>query len=110
MAETLEIKFKDLALTELSREEGAVFRTLILQLWAQCEQIVLDFSCVDFLSVSFLDEAVGKIFLTKPSDEVYNKLKICNLSDSNSSILKSVASARMRQALDREELVNNIQA
>jgi len=106
MDNTIELKIKDICLTEMSREEGAVFRTLITQLWSQCSEIILDFADIDFLSISFLDEAIGKIFLEKPSDEVFTKLKIRNLSDSGSSTLKSIASARVRQFQDQKVVVS----
>ncbi|MDP8239360.1 MAG: STAS-like domain-containing protein [Candidatus Hatepunaea meridiana] len=109
MDSLITIKIKDLLIVEMSREEGAIVRSLILQLWNQCENIVLDFKDVTFASISFLDEAIAKIFLDKPSNEVFAKLKIVEITETKRNFLISMASSRNKQFIKNKKEKANLE-
>ena len=91
------IQVKDLFLTEMSREEGLIFRSFIEQLWDQCDRIILDFQEVTFLSVSFLDEAIAKLFLYRKPSEITLKLLLVNMSSDDKRLLNGISSSRIKQ-------------
>ncbi len=106
MDNTLKIRISELDLLEMSREEGAVLRSMLLQMWDQCSQINMDFADISFTSISFIDEAVAKLFLKLPSDEVFNKLKIVNISTVGREQLNNISSKRIREYREKHKESN----
>jgi len=106
MGNTVKIEISKLHIPEMSREEGAVIRSMLLQIWGQCSNIRLDFSGIDFNSVSFIDEAIAKLFLSMPRDEVLKKLKVLNLTETGVGMLNSISSKRIREYREKHKESN----
>lgn len=91
------IEISKLPIEDMSREEGVMVRSIIEQLWNQCNKIELDFHSVPFTSVSFLDEVIAKLYLGRDKADVMDKIKISNMVKEDGELLLSIVSSRIRQ-------------
>lgn len=106
MDHTVKIEISKLHIPEMSREEGAVIRSMLLQIWGQCSNIRLDFTGINFTSISFIDEAIAKLFLAMPREEVLKKLKVLNLTTTGIEMLNGISSKRIREYREKHKESN----
>jgi maltose-binding protein MalE len=64
----MEINLKDkCAKQTITRDDGSTIARMITDAWDKEEKIVIDFSNILIASVSFLDEAFGKLAFDHPN-------------------------------------------
>jgi len=81
----------------LSREAASPIRREIEANWITAKRILLDFSDIQFVSVSFLDEIIGKLFLHYSMEEVMEKIAPINLEREDLILLGNIVNSRIRQ-------------
>lgn len=91
------MKLKEKIRTDpLSREEGLPIRAEIESVWQSTDRIELDFEAIEFVSPSFLDELVGKLFLSHEPSEVMKKVIPVNLSNGDLIMLGNIVNSRIK--------------
>jgi len=86
-----------ISLQEPSREQAIPLRVEIEALWDDTEKFELDFAGIEFISVSFLDELVAKLFLAYDRQTVMRKVIITNLANEDRILLGNIVNSRIRQ-------------
>jgi len=81
----------------ITREDGQVINDMIVQAWDIEERIVIDFSNILIASVSFLDEAFGKLSFYFPKDILIKKLYFDNIQDYDRALLNDIFISRYHQ-------------
>ena len=98
MDNAIVFKLRELILTdELSREAALPLRLQIEQNWNNAEQIIINFDGLGLLTLSYLDELIGKLFLIYPKKQVMKKLVIKGLSEGNRQFLGNIVTDRIRK-------------
>ena len=98
MDNAIVFKLRKLILSEeLSREAALPLRLQIEQIWDNTEQITIDFNSLGLLTLSYLDELIGKLFLIYRKEDVMKKLVIKGLSEGNRQLLGNIVTDRIRK-------------
>lgn len=81
----------------VTRAEGAKINQMLSDKWNSENTIQIDFSNVLVASVSFMDEAFGKLALKHSKEELQNKLKFKNMVKYDKALLNDILYSRFRQ-------------
>lgn len=81
----------------ITREDGEQINKMINNLWNKEETITIDFSKVLIASVSFLDEAFGKLAFDYPKEVLTKKLSFENLEEYDRALLNDILLSRYHQ-------------
>jgi hypothetical protein len=97
----IEVK-KELGSELVTRAHGKRLRELILNAWAD-PPVVVDFEGLRINSVSFFDEAFGKIALTHSMQEL-KKIESRGLEKFDSALLQDIITSRLSEARKKAPL------
>jgi hypothetical protein len=88
-----------------SRTEGKKMRAYITRRWQHYDQITIDFEGLDVASVSFLDEAFGRLSELYTIKEMKSKLSFIGLDSDDRKLLNYIIISRLKEkeSLDTEE-------
>lgn len=81
----------------VTREEGQVINQILTEQWDLTDQFQLDFGNLLIASVSFIDEAFGKLALCHSSDDLKRKLVFKNMVPYDRKLLNDIIISRLRQ-------------
>ncbi|MCK4820808.1 STAS-like domain-containing protein [bacterium] len=81
----------------ITREDGEQINKMINDLWNKEETITIGFSKVLIASVSFLDEAFGKLAFDYPKEVLTKKLSFENLEEYDRALLNDILLSRYHQ-------------
>ncbi len=81
-----------------TRLDGKVIREKIMREIERGEKVFLDFSDVELVAGSFVDECLGILITEQGFDYVKNKISIKNSNASVTIVLKEVMKNRLRHA------------
>ena len=81
----------------VTRTDGEKIYTLLTQAWDTEEVFSVNFGNILIASVSFMDEAFGKLATQYTKEELQAKLKFENIVEYDRALLNDVLLARLRQ-------------
>jgi hypothetical protein len=81
----------------ITRAEGEKINRIISKNWNQENLFYIDFDSVLVASVSFMDEAFGKLALMHTKEEMQGKLKFENILDYDRALINDIVYSRFRQ-------------
>lgn len=81
----------------VTRDDGQVIRNLIDSYWNQSDKIKLDFGNILVASVSFLDEAIGKLALTYSRQELASKIEFLNIQEFDRALVNDILIKRYHE-------------
>jgi len=81
----------------VTREEGQVINQILTEQWDRTDQFQLDFGNLLVASVSFIDEAFGKLALCHTGEDLKRKLVFKNMVPYDRQLLNDVINSRLRQ-------------
>lgn len=80
-----------------TREDGQPLREYLTERWKEADKFTIDFEGLTIASVSFIDEAFGKLAQLHGKRELTRKIKVVNISEQDRSLLNEVVMSRLRQ-------------
>jgi hypothetical protein len=81
----------------ITREEGNKINKLINRAWDRENKIIIDFGNILIASVSFIDEAFGKLAFEYSKNILKKKLGFKNMQDYDKALLNDILTSRYRQ-------------
>jgi hypothetical protein len=81
----------------ITRDDGAKINRIISVKWNQEEVFHIDFDSVLVASVSFMDEAFGKLALEHTKEDMQEKLRFENILDYDRALINDILFSRFRQ-------------
>ena len=81
----------------VTRKEGEQIKNLISDSWEKESEIVIDFNNISIASVSFLDEAFGKLAFDYPKENLREKLTFANIEEYDRALLNDILISRYHQ-------------
>jgi hypothetical protein len=81
----------------ITREEGKKVNKLIDNAWDKENKIIIDFGNILIASVSFIDEALGKLAFEHSKKALKGKLYFKNMLDYDKALLNDILTSRYRQ-------------
>jgi hypothetical protein len=81
----------------VTRDEGQVINKILTEQWDKADQFQLDFGNLLIASVSFIDEAFGKLALCHTSEDLQQKLVFKNMVPYDRKLLNDIIISRLRQ-------------
>ena len=81
----------------VTRDDGRVIRQILMDNWNRTDQFQIDFRNLMIASVSFIDEAFGRLALCHASAELKRKLIFENMVPYDRKLLNDVIVSRLRQ-------------
>ena len=81
----------------ITRKDGEQISKMILEAWDNQDKITIDFSNILIASVSFLDEAFGKLAFEYPKEDLTKKLAFKNLEQYDRALLNDILISRYHQ-------------
>ena len=81
----------------VTREDGELVYNLISNAWDKEKQIVIEFSNILIASVSFLDEAFGKLAFDHSSEDLKNRISFENMEHYDRALLNDILISRYHQ-------------
>lgn len=81
----------------VTRDDGGRINKIISSNWKKEKKFIIDFDNTLVASVSFMDEAFGKLALSYSKDDIKAKLKLENIGDYDRSLLNDILVSRFRQ-------------
>lgn len=81
----------------VTRDDGKKIHDIIREQWHSNEKIKIDFGDLLVASVSFTDEAFGKLAFEFSKEEIVSKLKFENMQEFDKALLNDILSSRFRQ-------------
>ncbi len=81
----------------ITREDGQIVNDMIINAWANENKIKIDFSNILIASVSFLDEAFGKLAFYFSKEVLQNKLSFENMEEFDRALLNDIFMSRFHQ-------------
>ncbi len=82
---------------KVTREDGKKIRNLIQNNWEKENSFTIDFGKLLIASVSFIDEAFGKLINEYPVQELKGKLKFQNMLKYDRDLLRDILRSRSKQ-------------
>ncbi len=86
----------------ITREDGQRINSIIKNVWNTNEKITIDLSNITIASVSFLDEAFGKLAFEYPKETIIQKLSFENINEYDRALLNDIFFSRFHQKELRE--------
>jgi len=87
----------------VTRNDGEFIKNMISGSWEKEEKITIDFNNILVASVSFFDEAFGKLAFYYPKESLQQKLSFDNIEDYDKALLNDILISRYH----RKELGKN---
>lgn len=81
----------------VTRDDGKVIYKLLIENWDKNSKIEIDFGNLLVASVSFIDEAFGKLALQFCKEDLQNKLIFENMVTYDRKLLNDILMSRLRQ-------------
>lgn len=81
----------------ISRDDGRFVANLISKVLATHEDVTIDFDNIMIASVSFFDEAFGKLAFNFPKEELQKKLVFEKIDKYDRALLNDILLSRYRQ-------------
>jgi len=81
----------------VTRDEGERIQRILRKSWNKEQHFIVDFDNVLVASVSFLDEAFGKLALQYTKEDLQKKLKFENMVEYDRALLNDILYSRLRQ-------------
>ncbi len=81
----------------ITREDGEIIRKLLQNNWDTTNKFDIDFNNLEVASVSFIDEAFGRLAFKYSKEELKRKLKFRNILPFDKSLLNDILLSRYRQ-------------
>jgi hypothetical protein len=81
----------------VTREDGRVINQILMENWDGTDQFQIDFRNLMIASVSFIDEAFGRLALCHTSSELKRKLIFQNMVPYDRKLLNDIIVSRLRQ-------------
>ena len=81
----------------VTRDEGQVINQILTEQWDDTDQFQIDFGNLLIASVSFIDEAFGKLALCHSSEDLKRKLVFKNMVPYDRKLLNDIIISRLRQ-------------
>ncbi len=81
----------------VTRNDGEKIKTLISKSWDKENKITIDFNNILIASVSFIDEAFGKLAFDYPKEDLIRKLSFENIEDYDKALLNDILLSRYKQ-------------
>jgi len=81
----------------ITREDGRKINEMIVSGWTKEEKIIIDFNNILIASVSFFDEAFGKLIFDYSKEYFKNNLNIINIEDYDRRLLNDILISRYHQ-------------
>jgi len=88
---------KECGKNTVTRDDGKQVQKLVLTAWKEQGKIVIDFSNILVASVSFFDEAFGKLAFKYSKVKLQEKLSFKNIDDYDRALLNDILISRYRQ-------------
>ncbi len=85
----------------ISRENGLVIANILIDAIEKEDKVVIDFSNILVASVSFFDEAFGKLAFKYPKEVLARKLVFENIKDFDKALLNDILISRYHQKESR---------
>jgi len=82
----------------ITRTDGAKVKSLISKSWDKEKKILIDFNNILIASVSFIDEAFGKLAFDYPKEDLRRKLSFENINDYDKALLNDILLSRYKQS------------
>jgi len=94
----MRINLKDKCSKEtITREDGQIINDLIKSVWDKEDKIIIDLNNITIASVSFLDEAFGKLAFDYTKDILIKKLSFENINEFDRALLNDIFISRFHQ-------------
>ena len=81
----------------VTRKDGEQIKKLISESWDREKKIVIDFNNISIASVSFFDEAFGKLAFVYPKENLRKKLSFNNIEEYDRALLNDILISRYHQ-------------
>ena len=81
----------------ITREDGRIINKMIVNAWDKEDKIFIEFGNILIASVSFLDEAFGKLAFEYPKEILIKKLSFENMEDYDRALLNDILISRYHQ-------------
>jgi len=81
----------------ITRKDGQIINDMIVDAWEKEDKITIEFSNILIASVSFLDEAFGKLAFKYPKDILVKKLSFENMEEYDRALLNDILISRYHQ-------------
>jgi hypothetical protein len=81
----------------ITREDGELIYKIISEAWNSENKIVIDFSNILIASVSFLDQAFGKLAFDHSLEDLKNRLSFENIEQYDRALLNDILISRYHQ-------------
>jgi len=81
----------------ITRDDGQIVVEMIIDAWDREDKITIDLSNILVASVSFLDEAFGKLAFNYPKEALTEKLSFTNIQEYDKALLNDILSSRYHQ-------------
>ena len=78
----------------ITREDGQTINEIIIRAWDDEEKIVIDLNNIIIASVSFFDEAFGKLAFHYSKDSLVKKLSFENINEFDRALLNDIIISR----------------
>lgn len=78
-------------------EDGQKIQKVIIDSWDDEDKITINFNNILIASVSFFDEAFGKLAFKYPINMLKEKLAFKNIDNYDRALLKAILTSRYRQ-------------
>ncbi len=81
----------------ITREDGKIINDKIVSSWNEENLIIIDFENILIASVSFVDEAFGKLTFVYSKAELQKKLRFNNMQEFDRALLNDILISRFHQ-------------
>ncbi|MBW2051919.1 MAG: STAS-like domain-containing protein [Deltaproteobacteria bacterium] len=81
----------------VTRGDGEQVKRLVLEAWKKESKIIIDFSNILVASVSFFDEAFGKLVFEHTKEKMQEKLSFENIEEYDRALLNDILISRYHQ-------------
>ncbi len=88
---------KTCAKKTITRKDGEKIKSLISKSWDRENKITIDFNNILIASVSFIDEAFGKLAFDHPKEDLKRKLSFENIEEYDKALLNDILLSRYKQ-------------
>jgi hypothetical protein len=82
----------------ITRKDGEKIKSIILEAWDKEKMIRIDFNNILIASVSFIDEAFGKLAFDYPKEALRKKLSFENIEKYDKALLNDILLSRYKQS------------
>lgn len=81
----------------ITRSDGEIIARVITESWEKEEKIIIDFNNILIASVSFFDEAFGKLAFEYSKEDLVKKISFINLQEYDRALVNDIIISRYHQ-------------